>query len=85
MPTSSDLFTRDELIAKFGWEEYLVFGLMLAASAGIGVYFWWRGQKNNRDFLLGGKNQGTLPVALSIVTRWDIQLCFSDLGKIFDY
>ena len=43
----NELFHTEELIAKFGWEEYFVFALMLAVSAGIGVFFWWRGQKNN--------------------------------------
>ena len=43
----NELFDKEELIAKFGWEEYFIFGLMLAVSAGIGVFFWWRGQKNN--------------------------------------
>ena len=71
MPDSSELFTRDELIDKFGWEEYVVFSLMLAASAAIGIFFWWKGQKNNKEFLLGGKNQGTVPVALSMVTRYE--------------
>ena len=48
----NELFDKDELIAKFGWEEYFIFALMLAVSAGIGVFFWWRGQKNN-----GGMNE----------------------------
>ena len=63
------LFTREELIAKFGWEEYFVFALMLAISAGIGVFFWVKGQKNNAEFLLGGKSMGTIPMTLSLVAR----------------
>ena len=69
MPSPEDLYTREELIEKFGWEEYVVFSLMLAASAAIGIFFWWKGQKNNKEFLLGGKNQGTFPVSLSTITR----------------
>ena len=38
------LYGREALREKFGWEEYVIFALMLAVSAGIGVYFWWRGQ-----------------------------------------
>ena len=29
------LFSKPELIAKFGWVEYFIFALMLAISAGI--------------------------------------------------
>jgi len=60
---------KDVLRAKFGWEEYTVFALMLAVSAAIGVYFWWRGQKNNAEFLLGGQGMSTLPMTLSLVAR----------------
>ena len=38
------LFSKPELIAKFGWVEYFIFALMLAISAGIGIYFWKKGQ-----------------------------------------
>ena len=69
MADSNDLFTRDELIDKFGWEEYVVFGSMLAISAAIGVFFWWKGQRNNAEFLLGGKQISTVPMALSLVAR----------------
>ena len=33
-------FTKEELIAKFGVEEYVVFALMLGVSAAIGIFFW---------------------------------------------
>ena len=63
------LFSREELIEKFGWEEYLIFALMLAVSAFIGIYFWWKGQKNNAEFLMGGQNMALMPVALSLLAR----------------
>lgn len=66
----NELFHTDELIAKFGWEEYFIFALMLAVSAGIGVFFWWRGQKNNGEFLLGGRSMGTLPMTMSLVASF---------------
>ena len=40
---SQTLFTKQELIEKFGWEEYLIFALMLAISAAIGIYYWKKG------------------------------------------
>jgi len=66
----NELFNKDELIDKFGWEEYFIFALMLAVSAGIGVFFWWRGQKNNGEFLLGGRSMGTLPMTMSLVASF---------------
>ena len=38
------LFSKPELIEKFGWVEYFIFALMLAISASIGIYFWKKGQ-----------------------------------------
>ena len=54
MSGTNKLFSAAELIEKFTWVEYMVFGLLLLVSASIGVYFWFRGQKNNAEFLLGG-------------------------------
>jgi len=65
-----DLFTRDELIAKFGWEEYFIFGLMLLVSLLIGVFFYLKGQKNNAQFLLGGRSMGTLPMTMSLIASF---------------
>ncbi len=103
MSNSDELFTRDELQDKFGWEEYLMFALLLLVSVAIGVFYWWRGQvrgthgipikdgnfndklllkktnqfiimsifyqKSNLEFLLGGKDIGTLPITISLVVR----------------
>lgn len=65
-----DLFTRDELRDKFGWEEYFIFGLMLMVSLLIGVFFWWKGQKSNAQFLLGGRSMGTLPMTMSLIASF---------------
>ena len=45
------LFSKEELIEKFGWEEYFIFALMLAVSAGIGIYYWRKGDTNFDEFL----------------------------------
>ena len=42
-----DLLSKEELRAKFGAGNYVVFFLMLLVSAVIGVNFWWRGKKIN--------------------------------------
>ena len=61
-----DLLDAEELKAKFGLVNYVVFGLMLLVSGLIGVYYGWRGQKNTEEFLLGGRSMGTLPMTMSL-------------------
>ena len=61
------LFTKEELINKFGWEEYFMLSLMLLVSTLIGVYFAWKGQKSNAEYLLGGKRMGVLPMSMSLM------------------
>ena len=40
--------------------DYVVFGLMLVISAGIGFFYAWKDKKdkkqNSEEFLLGGRN-----------------------------
>ena len=91
----NELFNKDELIEKFGWEEYFIFALMLAVSAGIGVFFWWRGQKNNG----GTKFKAPVNDALSLIIlvavcsaitsfmqsmRTSLQACTTQLQKLWD-
>ena len=69
-----DLFTKDELIAKFDAGNYAVFAAMLLVSAVIGVYFWWRGRRNNTnntaELLMASKSMGTFPMTLSLVASF---------------
>jgi len=68
--TRSDLLTKGELIDKFGAVNYVVFALMLLVSAGIGVYFWWKGQKSTEEFLMASRSMGTLPMTMSLVASF---------------
>ncbi|XP_068152295.1 LOW QUALITY PROTEIN: sodium-coupled monocarboxylate transporter 2 [Drosophila tropicalis] len=54
---------------KFGLADYLVFVIMLCASAGIGVYFGFFSKAKNttEEYLRGGKKMQTLPIAISLV------------------
>ena len=69
-----DLFTKDALIAKFSAGNYALFVAMLLVSAMIGVYFWWRGKRNNTnntaELLMASKSMGTFPVMLSLVASF---------------
>ena len=55
--------------ARFSWVDYLVFSVMLAISAGIGVYYAIRDKKNSEQFLMAGKSMGTFPVVMSLIAR----------------
>ena len=67
--TEHKLYNTTELIEKFGWEEYFIFSLMLLVSILIGVFFWWKGQNNNAEYMMGGKDMGTFPMTMSLIAR----------------
>ncbi|SPP82649.1 sodium-coupled monocarboxylate transporter 2 [Drosophila guanche] len=55
---------------RFSLTDYIVFTLMLSASAGIGVYFGFFSKAKNttEEYLQGGKKMPTWPVAISLVS-----------------
>ncbi|KAF4532953.1 hypothetical protein B566_EDAN000641 [Ephemera danica] len=55
----------------FDWSDYLVFAGMLAVSAAIGLYHGCRRgkQQSSDEFLVGSRQLGTVPVALSMLAR----------------
>ena len=61
------ILTKQELIEDFGWEEYLILSLMLLVSTLIGIYFAWKGQRSNAEYLLGGRRMGVFPVSMSLI------------------
>lgn len=59
-------------LQRFGWPDYLVFGVMLLMCALIGVYFGFYDKANNAtasEYLMGGRNMKTFPVAMSLIAR----------------
>lgn len=77
-----------KLLQHFDWPDYVVFLTMLAGSAAIGVYFGFVQKKSGRElvrtqtdrhvseeaqeYLMGGKKLSVIPVALSLLARYDI-------------
>ena len=61
------LLTTEELLAKFGWQDYVILATILLICLLIGLYFGWTGQKNNADYLLGGRKMGVLPMSFSLM------------------
>lgn len=64
-------------LQKFGWQDYLVFIVLLFGCSLIGVYFAWKMQKNKKDgsckqeddYLVGGRNMKIFPVSMSLIAR----------------
>ena len=64
------LLSKEELRGKFGLINYAIFVCMLLVSAFIGVFYWWRGQKNTEEFLLASRSMSTVPMTLSLVASF---------------
>ena len=52
--------------------DYVLFGLTLAVSAGIGFFYAFkdRNKLNSKDFLLGGRQMYVFPVAMSLMVTF---------------
>lgn len=59
-------------IHGFSVVDYVLFGLMLAFSATIGVFYAIKDRKrsNTKEFLLAGGNMNPIPVSLSILASF---------------
>lgn len=58
-------------LQRFGWVDYVVFVIMLAMSAFVGVYWGFiKKQKSQQDYLMGGRNMKVFPVSMSLVARY---------------
>lgn len=59
-------------VNSFTEVDYVLFGLMLLGSAGIGAYYAIvdRKKSNTKDFLLAGGNMNPIPVALSLLASF---------------
>ncbi|CAG7822275.1 unnamed protein product, partial [Allacma fusca] len=62
-------FQQDDLDATFGTVEYVVFGIVLALPAAIGIFHGCFGTKQNTTdaFLMGNRNLSAVPVAISLI------------------
>jgi len=65
----------EEFVAeKLTWLDYTVFSTLMLMSALIGVYFaFFAKQKQNTtsEYLTGGKNMPTFPIAMSMIARYN--------------
>ncbi len=63
---------------RFSAADYGVFAVMLAISAGIGIFFACTGgrQKTTQEFLMADRNMNPFPVALSLVASFISAITF---------
>ncbi len=56
----------------FSTWDYVVFGGMLCVSAGIGIFhaFVGGGQKDTKEYLVGGRSMAGIPVGMSLVASF---------------
>ncbi|XP_046397266.1 sodium-coupled monocarboxylate transporter 1-like [Ischnura elegans] len=60
------------VLRRFGWEDHLVFSVMLASSALIGVFFACHGgrQRTAAEFLVGDRKMSIFPIAMSLTASF---------------
>ena len=55
----------------FQWQDFVVFGCVLALSAVIGIVFGFRDRhKSSKEYMMGGGNVAPIPVAMSLATTF---------------
>ncbi|XP_040079006.2 sodium-coupled monocarboxylate transporter 2 isoform X1 [Ixodes scapularis] len=61
-----------EDVPVFSLTDYIVMGLMLCVSSGIGIFFAVRDRRDqsNKTFLLGNRQLGVFPVAMSLMASF---------------
>lgn len=57
---------EEELVRRFVWADYLIFGLTLLISLAVGVYHACKGVNTTADYLLGGRKMSQFPIAMSL-------------------
>lgn len=59
-------------VPRFTVTDYSVMCLMLCVSSGIGIYFAWRDRRDvsNKAFLMGNRELGVFPVAMSLMASF---------------
>lgn len=58
-------------LQRFSWPDYLVFIAMFVLCIFIGIYFGFlKKAVSEDDYLVGGRNMSTFPIALSLVASF---------------
>ena len=59
-------------MSTFHWGDYTVFVLVLMLSTGTGIFFAWRGRKENskENYLMANRGMKIIPVSISLFIRY---------------
>ena len=61
----------NKITDTFATWDFVIFGIVLFLSAGIGVYFAWTDRKNDsEDYMMGGGKVSPFPIACSLATTF---------------
>lgn len=86
-----------ERLQRFGWPDYIVFIIMLASCACIGVYFAQqmrreaKARKNgsNKDtedsYLVGGRKMKIFPITMSLISRWAKRNIYLNTARLMNF
>uniref|UniRef100_A0A8C2XAC4 Sodium-dependent multivitamin transporter n=1 Tax=Cyclopterus lumpus TaxID=8103 RepID=A0A8C2XAC4_CYCLU len=71
-PTTSTVIMGDVVRMHFTTADYVIFTLLLVASAGIGLFYAFSGgrQRTTQEFLMADRSMSCLPVSLSLLATF---------------
>jgi len=70
----------------FSLVDYAIFGIMLVISFGIGVYHAFISSKSKEDFVMGSRNFGIIPMAISLCASFNSAYMILGIpGEIYSY
>ena len=72
----------------FHWADYLAFSILLAVSAGVGIFYGIKDRKKKSDvsYLLANRDMSILPVSLSLFVSWISAMSFlSDPIQVYNH
>ncbi|CAG0879584.1 unnamed protein product [Cyprideis torosa] len=69
LSTSTEQIDLEYLRSLFSWVDYLVFALLLAVSAAIGIFYGFFKKQDSEDFLMAGRSMSTFPMSMSLIAR----------------
>lgn len=74
-----DVSSLKSSLQRFGWQDYLVFLLMLISCLFVGIYFGYKDKRKKcsevnddrgaLDYLVGGRKMKVVPVSMSLIAR----------------
>nr|XP_034178422.1 putative sodium-dependent multivitamin transporter [Osmia lignaria] len=63
---------KDDRVSTLQWADYLVIGVMLSISAGIGIYYRFTGgrQRTAEEYFSANRSMGVIPLAIALAVSF---------------